>query len=364
MTPLSAKHDVATGGLPTRSKNILAVLVKHYIDTGEPVSSLWIAEHGGIGLSSASVRNIMCDLEERGYVNQPHKSAGRVPTDHGYRCFVDSILETRRESHRTSAVEARLRQAGTVDDILSNVSHELSVASHHLGFALLPQASTENFERVDFVPIDGTKILVVVSTQAGQVVHKSIDLKRTVERNALTLGANYLNCEFTGKPLWEVRLSIIAMLRQERMLYDELLSSALRLASSTLEDIVPQTKLFFEGAGFLAEEVSDDDDRVPLETLRSLLSMIERKELLVRLLNEYIDGPELTVVIGTEHSSPDMQHFSLVTSTYFDGQRTGSIGVIGPRRMRYSQTIAAVDRVSQAVSRVLLSQTNSSSHDN
>ena len=85
---------------------------------------------------------------------------------------------------------------------------------------------------------------------------------------------------------------------------------------------------------------------------------------LVRLLNEYIDGPELTVVIGTEHSSPDMQHFSLVTSTYFDGQRTGSIGVIGPRRMRYSQTIAAVDRVSQAVSRVLLSQTNSSSHDN
>ena len=357
MTPLSAKHDVAKDDLPKRSKNILAVLVKHYIDTGEPVSSLWLAEHGGIELSSASVRNIMCDLEERGYVNQPHKSAGRIPTDHGYRCFVDSILQCRQESHKTSAVEARLRQAGTVDDILSNVSHELSVASHHLGFAFLPQTSTENLERIDFVPVDGTRILVVVSTQGGQIAHKSIDLKKAIDQKSLTLGANYLNREFSGRPLREVRSSIISMLRQDRMLYDELLSSALKLASSTLEEIVPQTKLFFEGAGFLAEEVSDHDDRVPLGTLRSLLSMIERKELLVRLLNEYIDGAELTVVIGTEHPSPDMQHFSLVTSTYFDGQRTGSIGVIGPRRMRYSRTIAVVDRVSQAVSRVLLSQT-------
>ena len=122
--------------------------------------------------------------------------------------------------------------------------------------------------------------------------------------------------------------------------------------------MVPQDRLFLEGTGFLLDDVTDDDDddRVQFSTLRAMLSMIERKDKLVRLLNEYIEGRGLTVVIGTEHTSPDMQDFSLVMSTYVDGDRTGSVGVIGPRRMRYLRTIAAVDSMSLAVSRVLVSQ--------
>jgi heat-inducible transcriptional repressor len=148
------------------------------------------------------------------------------------------------------------------------------------------------------------------------------------------------------------------------MLYDQLLSRALRLASSTLETLVPLHAVFIEGTGFLLDEVSDGEDRVPLTTLRSLLSMIEQKHQLVRLLSEYLDGPGLTVVIGTEHASPELKNFSLIASTYFDGRQTGTIGVIGPRRMRYSRAIAAVDSVSHAVSRVLLGQTPpSGDHD-
>ena len=129
------------------------------------------------------------------------------------------------------------------------------------------------------------------------------------------------------------------------MLYDRLLSRALRLASSTLEELVPQNSLFLEGTSFLVDQFSEDDTQVHFATLRALLSMIERKDHLVRLLNEYLDGSSLTVVIGTEHVSAEMRGLSVVMSPYSDGRRIGCVGVIGPRRMRYSHAISAVDSV-------------------
>ena len=357
MTSRATIQDHDPGRLTPRASGILGALIAQYIETGEPVSSLWLAQHGDVGLSSASVRNVMAELEQAGYIWQPHTSAGRVPTDRGYRYFVDRLLSRRRD------VEARLRQAGTLSDVLSNVSHELSVASHHLAFACLPRVAAGTFRRIQFVALGSTKILVVVTTGDDETVHKAVDLGEETDRGALDEGARYLSETFAGLPLLDVRSAVVEQLRQERMLYDQLRSRALRLASLTLEDMVPPNHLFVEGAWFLAEEVSDGEDRVPLGILRTLLAMIERKDLLVRVLDEYLDGPGLTVVIGTENSSPEMQAFSLVSSTYFDGARTGRIGIIGPRRMRYSRAISAVDQVSRAVSRVLVDQTASSEHD-
>ena len=349
--------------LSERSSRILGALIRQYIDRGEPVSSLWLAQHGGVGLSSATVRSIMVELEQGGYIYQPHTSAGRVPTDQGYRYFVDRLLRTRKNSLSSPVVEARLRQAVSVRDVISNVSHELSVASHHLAFACMPSTETDTFKHIGFVPVNDATVLVVVRTKNGNVSQKPVRLNETVDRVSLTQGANYLNEEFFGLSLWDVRAAIVEQLRQEEMLYDQLRSRALRLASVTLEDMEPANQLFIEGAGFLAEEVSDGEDRVPLGILQTLLAMIERKDLLVKLLNEYIDGPGMTVVIGTENSTPEMQAFSLVTSTYFDGEHRGSIGIIGPRRMRYSRAISTVDRVSTAVSRVLVAQTTPPRND-
>ena len=355
MTPHAGTRDPAYHELPDRSQRILAGMVRQYIEKGEPISSLWLTEHGGFEWSSATVRNVMAKLEELGYVHQPHTSSGRIPTDQGYRAYVDVLLHAHRAAGPAPAVEARLRQAGTVSDVLSNVSHELSRASRHLGFALMSPPSGV-FRHIEFVPLDGFKILVVVSTDGNKVSDKVVDLGERVAASELRQGANYLNSEFAGSLLADVQVAVVEQLRQQRMLYNQLLSRALRLASSSLEDLVPQNTLFLEGAGFLLDEVSDEDARVPLSTLRALLTMIERKDRLVRLLSEYIDSQGLTVVIGTEHVSPEMQDFGLVMSTYFDGQRTGSVGVIGPRRMRYSQAISAVDSVSHAVSRVLVAQ--------
>ena len=355
------RHSASPGNtgsnLSERTRRVLATLVQEYVECGAPVSSRKLVEQGGFGLSSATVRNILASLEEAGFVSQPHTSAGRVPTDLGYRCYVDFLLEHRRAARSTPAVEARLRQAGSINGVLSNVSHELSRVSHHLGFVLAPTNETAGFEHIEFVPLEGTRILVLVTAEGQEVCHKVVDIGERIARRELEQGANYINTAFTGLSIGEVRAAVIERLRQEQVLYDELLSQSLRLASSTLEDMVPHESVFVHGAIFLFDEVSDEEGPVSLDTLRALLSMMQEKHRLVRLLSEYLGTDGLRVVIGTEHAETDLQAFSLVASAYFDGNQTGTVGVIGPRRMRYSRAIAAVDSVSRAVSRVLLSHT-------
>src|SRR5262245_9049577 len=258
--------------LAERDKRILGVLVHAYIDQDEPVSSLWLANRG-FGVSSATLRNIMARLEEWGYVRQPHTSAGRVPTDLGYRLYVDQLLADRKSLRPTPQVEARLRRAGTVEDLLSHVSQEVSRASHQVGFAIAPDMTT--FERLDFVPLTGGRLLVVVVAAGGHVTHKVIETTEEYDSGELQQAANYLNHEFKGKSLVEVRQAVLERLREERTLYDELMARALRLASTTFEGIDPAPTVFIQGTSLLLEDVRTEDPEVTLTTLRTLFRMIE-----------------------------------------------------------------------------------------
>ena len=186
----------------------------------------------------------------------------------------------------------------------------------------------------------------------GQVSRKAIDVSSDLKARDLRQAANYLNTEFSGMPLEHIRIAVMERLRHERTLADALLSRALKLAQSGLEELPRKSALFVDGASALLDETAEDSG-VSFATVRALLRMVEEKERLVRLLNEYIDGPGLTIVIGQEHRAPDLRPFSLVASTYSDGTRRGTIGVIGPMRMHYSRTIAVVDDVARAVTRVL-----------
>jgi heat-inducible transcriptional repressor len=347
---------MSTPALSDRTRRILATLVRSYIETGEPVASATLAHKAGLNLSSATVRNVLAQLEEMGYVWQPHTSAGRVPTDTGYRCYVDMLLEGRRSTKDVSAVEARLRQEvgddPLMDDLLSSTSHVLSEASRHVGFAIAPPNSKALFHRIEFVPLSGTRILVVLVASGNQVSQKTVDIGESVNVSELVQAANFLNSEFSGHTLDEVREGVILRLKEERSLYDQLLGLALRLASSSFENLERPTAVYIEGASTLVEEVVQASG-ISANTLRTLLRMVEEKQRLVRMLTEYIDGPGLTVVIGAEHSDPELRPFSLIASTYFDGRSTGTVGVIGPTRMRYSKAISVVDIAALAVARVL-----------
>ena len=339
--------------LSDRSRRVLATLVREYIETAEPVPSQMLARRSGLGVSSATVRNVLAQLEEMGYVHQPHTSAGRVPTDRGYRVFVDLLLESRRPARPPFSVEDEIRaQAGRsplVDDLLISVSHLVSRAARYVGFALADNHGGI-LQRIEFVALGGSRVLVVVVSRGGQVTQKVVDTGEEIRPVDLVQAANYLNTEFAGLRLADVREAVLARLQQERSLYDELLRRALLLAQQTLDTLPGQPAFHVEGAAALLD---DADDAVSKGTLRALLQMMEEKERLVNLLNQYIDGPGLTVVIGAEHAAPDLRSFSLIASTVVDGHATRTIGVIGPTRMHYSRAITLVDGTTQAVSRVL-----------
>ena len=342
--------------LSPRAARILVALVGEYIHTGEPVGSARLAQSAGLSVSSATVRSTLAELEELGYLQQPHTSAGRVPTDRGYRFYVDQLLETPRPLRSGAAVEAQLRRdAGSpalVEDVLVSVSGVLSRASRLVAFAL-PIADTYGIlKEIEFVPLSASKVLVVVVADGGQITRKAIDVGDAITSQELRHAANYLNTEFAGLPLEDVRAAIVERLQHERTLYDALRSRALRLAQSSFEEFPRRPVLFVDGASSLLDDTSEASG-ISMATLRALLRMVEEKERLVRILNEYIDGPGLRIVIGQEHHWPDLRLFSLVASSYGHGLRRGTVGVIGPMRMHYSRTIAVVDGVAQAVSRVL-----------
>jgi heat-inducible transcriptional repressor len=336
--------------LPERSRRLLAALVREHIATGEPISSQTLARHSALGVSSATIRNLFARLEADGYVHQPHTSAGRVPTDRAYRVFVDLVLESRKPARPAAGVEHELRQRAErsplMDDLLVSVSHMVSRASRHVGFAI--GSDTAVLQRIEFVALEGSRVLVVVVSRGNQVTQKVVDAGEALRPDHLVQAANYLNTEFAGLPLFDVREAVLARLAQERTLYDELMGRALRLARSTLEELPGQNAFHVEGAASLLEP-----DAVALPTLRSLLRMMEEKERMLRLLNQYIDEPGLTVVIGGEHTSPDLRPFSLIASTTTDGSTIRTVGIIGPTRMQYSRAISVVDGVTQAVARVL-----------
>jgi heat-inducible transcriptional repressor len=340
--------------LSDRSRVLLATLVREYVETGEPVSSQVLARASGLGVSSATVRNVLAQLEEGGYVHQPHTSSGRVPTDRGYRVFVDLLLESRKPARPPAIVESQLRQqAGRsplMDDLLASVSHLVARAARQVGFAMAAAPSAV-LHRIELVPLGGSRVLVVVIARGNQMTQKVVDAGEVVSGDELVQAANYLNTEFSGLPLLEVRQAVLTRLAQERTLYDQLLSRALRLARYTLEELPSSQTFHVEGAASLLDDAAHES--VSLPTLRALLEMMEEKARLVHLLNQYIDGPGLTVVIGAEHMSPDLRSFSLVASTTVDDGARRTVGVIGPMRMHYSRTIALVDGTTQAVTRVL-----------
>jgi heat-inducible transcriptional repressor len=212
-----------------------------------------------------------------------------------------------------------------------------------------PSSDSAVFERVEFVPLSVTRELVVIVARGGHLTQKAITTGEPLSADDLRQAATYLNAEFSGLPLSRAREAVLERMREERLLYDALMARAMRLASSTFTDLPDDRALYVDGAASLLGQ----NQGLTLGTLQALLLMIEEKQRLVGLLSEYIDGPGLTVVIGAEHLDPGLRSFSLIASTYEDTDGIGTVGVIGPTRMRYSRAITVVDGAARAVSRML-----------
>ncbi len=342
--------------LSARARRILAALVREHIETGEPVGSHAIVRSGGLDISPATVRNELARLEERGYLLQPHTSAGRIPSDLGYRAYVDMLLQSRPSTRRRApALEADLREraggAALLDDVLSHVCHVVSRASRYVGFAIAPHHARATFQHIDFVPLAGTAVLAVVVLRGGEVSRKVVDLGRRVPPEEMKEVASYLNESLAGLALEELRGRLAELRAVGSARHETSGSTELELARVTFEDPMYDQPIYIEGAASLLERLAAGG--MSLGTMRALLQMVEEKHRLVQLLSTCLADPGLSVVIGREHGADDLREVAIVASTYSDGDRVGGVGIIGPLRMHYARAIPLVEGVAQAVSRVL-----------
>ncbi len=346
-----------------RGQAVLAAVIKEHLRTGEPVASRSVAERfaGGAGWSSATIRNVLAELEEHGLVEQPHTSAGRVPTDKGYRYYVDHFIGDARLSRaEMSAIDRGLGLGGDAAAqparLMEKVSHVLSELSENVGIVVSPPVADSRLEHIEFLPLADGRILVVLVLATNVVQNKIVRVDEPFTQEELEAAARYLNAEFSGKTLQAIRAEVLALMGEEKALYDRLLRNAVLLFERSTDDGEGETgDVYIDGASNIVAKPDFSD----VERLRELFRTFEAKSRLVKILNECIAREpvfgDVHVVIGREHTAPQLRSCALITAPYRLGEdfAGGTIGVVGPMRLEYARTMAAVHYVARLVERVL-----------
>jgi heat-inducible transcriptional repressor len=349
-----------------RGQIILSAIISEHLLTGEPVGSKVVAERfaHSAGWSSATIRNIMSELEDGGFVEQPHTSAGRVPTDQGYRFYVDNLLGVLSLSGDDLKLINRelglneLEFSDAPDRLMERTSQLLSALSQNVGIVISPNLANDYLQHIQFSNLSDKRILVVMVSTPNIVHNKIIRLEETFSQEELDRTSRYLNAEFAGKSLSMIRAEILRRMHEEKALFDKLLQTAMILCSQSIEsekDTIGE--IYVDGAS----NILTKPDFSNFEKLRELLRMIEEKSRLMQILNECL-GRDLSkegnvqVVIGSENSTSSLQNCTLITAPYRigKGDAMGTLSVLGPTRIEYARMIAIVSYVSKILEKMML----------
>jgi heat-inducible transcriptional repressor len=337
--------------LSDRDREILKAVILSYIVEAEPVSSRSVAKQNRLGLSAATIRNVMADLEQAGYLVQPHTSAGRVPTAAAYHLFIASMMRNRRVSARVRrrVEEDLLAVPSDAGDLVEATSHLLSELSHQVGMVVTPAMGETVLKAVDFVPLSGRKVLCVVVSTSGFVDNKVVETDEVVPRETLVQISNYLNDSFAGLTLREIRDRLVATMKEERAQVDRLLALTIELARAGL-DIQSAPRVLVEGANSVLSQPELSD----VQRVRLLFDTFANQARLVSMLSQVIEGQGVRVMIGEDSDLTSPLDFSLVATRYGVGETTlGTLGIFGPSRMEYERVIPLVHYLGETLSRAL-----------
>ncbi len=346
----------------SRGQTILSAIINEHFVTGEPVGSKAVAEKfaNASGLSAATIRGVMGELEEMGFLEQPHTSAGRVPTDRGYRFFVDNLLGvlsiSNDDLHRIDDEFGLTENAETPDRIMERTSQLLSALSNNVGIVVSPSLANDRLQHIEFVNLTDNRILVVLVSAPSIVHNRIIHLNVTFTREELERTANYLNREFIGKSLSEIRAEILKLMHEEKALFDKLLQTAVILCSQSIEDDENNPGEVFVGG---TSNILRKSDFTDLERLRELLSTIGEKSRLIEILNECISRDvsspgNVQVVIGSENRTPSLHNCTLISAPYqIGGSAIGTLSVLGPTRIEYARMISIVSYVAKTMEKMM-----------
>lgn len=351
------RHDLHGIDLDPRAREVLREIVLQHISSGEPIGSRTLAKCGKFQLSPASLRNVMADLEDLGYLQQPHTSAGRIPTDRGYRFFIDHLMRSRSLSLREQAtIDEEVGGASEMDQVLHMASSLLSRLSDQVGVVFMPTLLHFVIRSMDFILVAESKILCVIVGANGVVVNKVIETRFVFTRDELEKISRFITNEFTGCTLDAVRRRLIRMTEQERAQHDQMLQKTITLGIGAVNDVVPfEHELYVEGAASILNKPEYAD----AASLRKTFLALQEKEKLIEILETCLSSEGLQVLIGSESDFTQVHNFSIVARRYGStASPLGMVGIIGPMRMEYARMAPLVDYLSRALSRKIEEEEN------
>ncbi len=334
-----------------REREIITAIVETFISSGEPVGSRFLAQQSSEHLSPATVRNVMADLAEAGYLEQPHTSAGRVPTAAAFRFYVDQLTgRTSLSPGDETMIQNALRGISNQQEFLERTSHVLSLISSNVGIAVAAAGPRNALEHIYFSRLGDHKVLAVVVTKNGVVHDRMLRVEHELSQSDLDLAARYLNENFRGWTMEALRAEVARQIEQERSEYDRLMESIEQLYRQGALATQSGPSVYVEGASNLL--VSEEDK----DRLRQLLKALEEKQRVAELLGAYLDARQeaVRVVIGLEQALPELRNFVLIGAPAHVGDEVvGSLAVIGPTRIDYQHTITAVSYIARLFDKLL-----------
>jgi len=335
--------------LDERSRILLRTLIERYISDGQPVGSRALSKHSGLDLSAATVRNVMSDLEELGFIASPHTSAGRIPTSRGYRLFVDQLLRVRPlHANLLLELEGQL-QPDQPQRLIGAASNLLSELTHFAGVVVAPRKDAIRIRQIEFVPLSEGRVLLIIVTTSGDVQNRILTTKKPYSSSELVTAANYLNTHYSGLDFDAIRARIQTELKQLHSDMSELMTAAVDAGDEAVQDSSSQYVLSGETNLLDVEDLSSNMVR-----LRELFKLFDQKTGLLQLLDISNRADGVQIFIGGESGLAPLDECSVVTAPYeVDGMVVGSVGVIGPTRMAYERVIPIVDITARLLSGAL-----------
>lgn len=336
--------------LSDRNIKILQAVLDHYITTAEPVGSRTISKKYWSDLSPATIRNAMADLEDMGFLEQPHTSAGRVPTDMAYRFYVDNLYNIPEPTLKESQTIKKKLETNHKEamETLLETSRVLSKLSKQAGIILLPKFANITFKRIELVKTRAFQVLVVFISQSGVVQNKLTSLKEDLTQDKLDSIARYLNDKFNNLTLLEVRKKIVSMMNKEKKIYNTMLKKAMELMQKAFIEDEIEGDFYVAGTSTIFDQPEFKDD---LEKMKGVFNALEKKSKLLFILDQCLEEQGVSVIIGSENNIHEMRDCSFVIGNYKYGPNVlGTLGIFGPKRMEYPKIISLVDYTVNALS--------------
>ncbi|NDH39743.1 MAG: heat-inducible transcription repressor HrcA [Gammaproteobacteria bacterium] len=322
-----------------------------HIREGQPIASKNLQGESGLSVSPATVRNIMAELEDLGYLASPHTSAGRIPTAQGYRFFVDSLLQVGPvEQGAVSALNAALDPNRSTSELVQSASNLLAQITYQTGIVTVPKPASSQLRQIEFLPLSGGRVLVILVINEREVQNRIIQMQRPMSEEQLKAAADLINQRYAGADLSQVKTQIVREMAEARSRIDAYLEAALELASAAIDTQEQSENVMVTGEASLLNQASPED----MQKLRELFDAFERKRDLLELLERCSRADGIQIFIGEEAGFDVFGDFSVITAPYAQGsQSLGVLGVIGPTRMAYERVIPIVDVTARMLSAAL-----------